>query len=125
MKSTAALAALALLATASAASAAEPLGCRTVGLDVDRDVIAVGKQEGRWTAVKLTVAGNDVEIYDLKIVYGGGKAEDFSVRSVIPKNGETRWIDLKGDGKAIRQIELVYRSVKERKGQAVICAYGR
>jgi hypothetical protein len=124
-RTTALLAALAVLTLAPAANAAEPLGCRNVGLDVDRDVIPVGKQEGRWSAIKLTVVGNDVEIFDLKVVYGGGKVDDFSVRTVVPNKGETRWIDLKGDSKAIRQIELVYRSVKERKGQATICAIGR
>lgn len=116
--------AAAVLAT-TAASAAEQLGCRKVGFVVDRDIIPVGRADGRFSAIKLQVTGNTIELLDLKVIYGNGNPDDLTVRSVIPAGGETRWIDLKGARRAIRQIELVYRSKPSFKGQATVCAFGR
>jgi hypothetical protein len=113
-------------APAGAAAAEERLGCRDVGFAVDRDVIAVGRDEGRFGAIKLTVRGNPIEIFNLRVVYGNGTPDDLEVRSEIKAGGETRWIDLRGSkDRAIRKIELVYRSIPAFRGQAVVCAYGR
>lgn len=118
-------AAVATVATISSAGAAELLGCRDVGFQVDRDVIRVGKEQGRWQDVKLTVSGNLIEIFDVRVVYGNGKADDLSVKSIIQPGGETRWMALKGDGKKIDRIELVYRSLPAFQGKAAVCAFGR
>jgi hypothetical protein len=122
--SSAILAGVALAFSAGTASA-EQLGCKKVGFLVDRDVIHVGKSEGRFKAIKLKVRGNAIEILDLRVIYGNGNPDDLAVRSVIRAGGETRWIDLKGDKRFIKQIEMVYRSKPNFKGQATVCAYGR
>jgi Protein of unknown function (DUF2541) len=116
-----------LLATASAAVAApvDALGCRKVGFGVDRDVIAIGRQSGRYAAIKLTVAQNAIEILDVGVVYGNGNPDQLAVRSLISPGGQTRWIDLNGNRRLIRQVSLVYRSIPNFKGQATVCAFGR
>lgn len=113
------------IALFSGSAAAGQLGCKKVGFLVDRDVIHVGKIDGRFKAIKLKVRGNAIEMLDLKVVYGNGNPDDLAVRSVIRPGGETRWIDLKGDKRFIKQIEMVYRSKPNFKGQATVCAYGR
>jgi hypothetical protein len=114
----------AVLGAAAPASAATQLGCRSVGFLTDRDVISVpGK--ATFSAIKLTVRGNAIEMLDLKVVYGNGNPDDLAVRSNIPAGGETRWIDLKGGRRDIRQINMVYRSQPSFKGQATVCAFGR
>lgn len=119
----AALAALGL--SASAASSAELLGCQNVGFLKDRDTIKVGKSEGRFKAIKLEVKKAPIELIDLKVIYGNGQADDLPVRSNIPAGGATRWIDLKGDKRFIKEIDLIYRSKPTFQGLATVCAYGR
>lgn len=122
---TAGLASAAIALSVSHASAAELLGCQKVGFVTDRDVITVGKSEGRFSAIKLEIKGAPVEMLDLKVIYGNGNPDDLPVRAVIPAGGETRWIDLKGNKRFIKQINLVYRSKPSFKGQATVCAFGR
>lgn len=121
-------AALAVFAFAQDASAqrlrTEGLGCRDVNFRVDRDAIQVGRRDGSFRAVRLTVRGAPVEMFDLKVVYGNGERDDLSVRQVIPAGGATRWIDLRGRDRFIRRIDLAYRSVPTPRGRATVCAEG-
>lgn len=115
----------AVAAVAPAAHAVTLLGCQSVGFIADRDTIRVGRAEGRFKAVQLRVTQNAIDMRDLKVVYGNGNADDLQVRSNIRAGGQTRWIDLKGEGRAIREINLAYASRPNFKGQARVCAYGR
>lgn len=112
-------------AAASTAQAAELLGCRSVGFINDRDVIPVGRQDGKFRAIQLRVQGNAIEMRDLAVVYGNGARDDLPVRSFIAAGGETRWIDLRGANRFIRRIELTYASRPNFRGQAEVCAFGR
>lgn len=126
---TAAAIAGALLCTGFGAATAEArweqLGCQSVGFATDRDVIRVGRDEGRFSAIRLAVSGNKIYLNDLKVVYANGNPDDLQVRSEIRAGGQTRAIDLKGERRAIRQIEMVYRSQPNFRGQARVCAYGQ
>jgi hypothetical protein len=110
---------------APVAHAAELLGCRSVGFINDRDTIGVGRADGRFRAIQLRVTGNDINMRDLKVVYGNGSVDDLAVRSDIRAGGETRWIDLKGERRAIRAINMTYASRPNFRGQANVCVYGR
>jgi len=120
-----AAAGLGFVATVPAAQAAELLGCRSVGFINDRDTIPVGRSEGRFRAIKVTVKGNAIDMRDLDVVYGNGANDDLQVRASIPAGGETRWIDLRGGGRLIRQINMTYASKPNFRGQAEVCVYGR
>src|SRR5688572_6578971 len=48
------------------------LGEQSVGFGVDRDVIRVGRREGRFSALALEVTDNDVEILDLNVIFDRG-----------------------------------------------------
>lgn len=116
---------LATAISATSASAAEQLGCQKVGFVKDTDVISVGKREGKFKAIQLRVSGNEIDMKDLKVIYGNGEVDDLAVRHQIKAGGETRWIDLKGDKRFISQIRMVYSSKPSFKGFATVCAYGR
>ena len=73
----------------------------------DRDVIKVGRREGRFDAIRLTASGNDVLVRDLKVVYANGKPDDIRVRSELREGSETRPLDLEGRDRAIDRIEIV------------------
>ena len=101
------------------------LGSQKVGFITDRDVIRVGRQEGRFRAIKLRVIGNDIELLDLKVIYANGQPDDLVVRQFLRKGSETRAIDLKGDRRSIQEIQLVYKSKPSFKGQATVEVYGQ
>lgn len=102
----------------------EELGCQSVGFLVDRDVIRVGRREGRFKAIKLTVGGNRVHILDLKVIYANGEPDDIPVRAEIREGGETRPLDLRGFDRSIDRVELVYRAPPNFRGKARVCLQG-
>jgi hypothetical protein len=101
------------------------LGCQQVSfIGRDRDSIRVGRREGRFKAIRLAARGNDVEMLDLKVIYANGEPDDIQVRSVIRQGSQTRPLDLRGHERAIQQIDMVYRSRPNFRGQATVCAEG-
>jgi Protein of unknown function (DUF2541) len=115
--------ALICLAMAPTAAAArwERLGCQKVGFITDKDVIRVGRGEGRFKSIRLQVSGNKVYMDDLKVIYANGEPDDIPVRSEIRAGGQTRPLDLRGERRAIKQIEMKYRSQPNFKGEATVC----
>ncbi len=102
----------------------ELLGQQTVGFGIDRDVIRVGRREGRFEKIALEVSGNDIELLDLRVVYFHGPPQDVSVREYIRAGGRTRPLDLIGGDRSIDRIELVYRSRPGFRGQATVAVFG-
>ena len=103
----------------------ERLGCQKVGFLADKDVIRVGRDEGRFKSIRLQVSGNKVYMNDLKVVYSNGEPDDIPVRSEIRAGGQTRALDLRGERRAIKAIEMKYRSQPSFKGQATVCVDAR
>ena len=122
---TAAITAGALICLALAPTAAqarwERLGCQKVGFIADKDIIRVGRGEGRFKSIRLQVSGNKVYMDDLKVIYANGEPDDIPVRSEIRAGGQTRPLDLRGERRAIKEIEMKYRSQPNFKGQATVC----
>jgi hypothetical protein len=101
------------------------LGCKDVNfLGADRDVINVGRREGRFKAIRLEARGNDVEMLDLKVIYANGAPDDIAVRSLIRQGTRTRPLDLKGRERAIQRVEMVYRKPLNFRGKATVCVEG-
>ena len=118
------IAGLGLVPTTASAAGWEQLGCRSVGFLADRDVIRVGRREGRFKAIRLKVSENKIYMQDLKVVYANGAPDDIPVRNEIRAGGQTRPLDLRGARRAIRQIEMTYRSRPSFKGHASVCVEG-
>lgn len=102
----------------------EELGCKKVGFLIDRDVIPVGREEGRFRAIRVRVEGNRVHMMDLRVVYANGAPDDIPVREEIRPGRQTRPLDLQGERRSIRQIEMVYRSQPSFRGLATVCVEG-
>lgn len=102
----------------------ELLGSKKVGFIADRDAISVGRRDGRFRAVKVRVKEAPIHLMDLKVVYANGAPDDLQVRSEIRAGGETRAIDLKGRDRAIREVQMVYRSKPTFKGLATVEVWG-
>ncbi len=103
----------------------ELLGSQKVGFLVDRDVLRVGRKEGRFRRIALRAIGNDIEVLDLKVIYTNGAPDDIPVRRVLRAGQQSEPLDLKGAApRAIDRIEFVYRSRPSFKGQATLEVYG-
>lgn len=85
-----------------------------------RDVVNVGGREGQFKAIRFEVRNNEVEVFDLKIVYGNGTAEDIRVRQNFKPGASSRVIDLAGRSRSIKQIIVTYAA----RGPARIQFYG-
>ena len=99
-------------------------GSQYVGFTVDRDVIRVGAEIGKFDKIRLRVLDNDIFIKDLKVVYGNGESEDLAVNADVKQNTRTQWFNLKGD-RFIKEVQMVYRSKPSFKGQARVEVLGQ
>jgi hypothetical protein len=87
---------------------------------VERSIINVGGDEGRFRAIRLEVRRHDAEILDLKIVYGNNTAEDIRVRQAFKAGSSSRAIDLQGRDRVIKQIIVTYHA----RGPAQLLFFG-
>lgn len=101
-----------------------PLGCRNVAFNVDRDVIRVDRSDGKFRAIRLRVRGNDIFMYDLKVIYASGAPDDIPLRADIRAGSMSQAIDLKGERRFIQRIDMIYRSRPNFRGQAEVCIDG-
>ncbi|NJO35630.1 MAG: hypothetical protein HC869_23705, partial [Rhodospirillales bacterium] len=102
----------------------ELLGSKKVGFIVDRDVVHVGRSEGRFRAIKIRVRNAPIYMNDLKVVYANGAPDDLPIRTDIRNGGESRAIDLRGRDRAIREVQMVYRSRPTFQGFATVEVWG-
>jgi len=98
-------------------------GVQDVGFLVDRDIIPVGPEIGKFERVRVRVLKNDIFIADLKVVYENGDMETLLTDSKINENRKTEWIPLNRDD-FIKEFQLVYRSRPKFKGQARVEVFG-
>lgn len=105
----------------------ELLGSQKIGFATDRDVLRVGRREGRFSRVALRALDNDIEIMDMKIFYGGrkGPPDDVKFRGILRAGQRTQPIDLRGkEARVIERIEFVYRARPNFRGAATLEIYG-
>ena len=109
------------------------LGCGQVTLiGKDRDSIRVGRREGRFKSIRLSVRGADVELIDVRVIYTNGEPDDIPVKHRLREGERTRPLDLRGWERSIDRIDLVYRTqfnpvniiAKQRISQATVCVEG-
>ncbi|HVO93541.1 MAG TPA: hypothetical protein VMT22_11905 [Terriglobales bacterium] len=103
----------------------ELLGQREADLRVEHDRIEVGRREGSFREIRLAVRGAPVEIYNVVVTFGDGKTFSPNLRLRFDENSASRDIDLPGDRRFIRSVDLAYRSLSRREGRAAVMLYGR
>jgi len=84
------------------------LGSRHVDGHRDHDVIQVGRRDGEFRAVQLRVSGGAVDFHRVVVHFGNGTSEEIAFRERIPGGSRTRPIDLPGERRVIRSVELWY-----------------
>ena len=100
------------------------LGSRRVSFTLDHDAIVVGAREGAFSAIKIEVAGGNLEMYNIKLTFGNGDSWSPNTRAQFHEGSWSRTIDLPGPARAIRRIDFWYRR-RLRRGAATVRVFGR
>jgi hypothetical protein len=87
------------------------LGEREVNGRVDHDRIDVGRYEGKFSKLTLYVENSEIELLDLEITLGNNERFHPEVRHFFKEGARTRVIDLPGDDRVIKAINLKYRNL--------------
>ncbi len=99
-------------------------GSHTVGFGIDKDIIKVGADVGKFDRIRFRVLDNDIHIKSIKVNFADGGSEDLAYNKDVRGNTRTDWFQLKGD-KFIRSIDLLYKSRAGFGGKAFIEVYGQ
>jgi hypothetical protein len=92
-------------------------GYQNVGFGIDRDVIKVGGDLGKFHRIRLRVLGNDVHVNALRVVFVDGQEQNLAVDADLKANSRSQWFEINGD-RFIREIQMTYRSHPNLQGQA-------
>jgi len=100
------------------------LGHRLVSFRVERDVIDIGRYEGRFSSLRVRVKDAPLEMFDIRVQFANGEVWSPETRLFFGQGEWSRRIDLPGDNRAIRRIEFVYKSAAPRAGKAHVQVFG-
>lgn len=99
------------------------LGTREVSLVADHDVIPVGPFDGTFRAIKLHVTGRPIKLYDIRVTFANGQRQRFDFDHFVSAGAYSPTLDLVGNERMIRRIDLVYKR-QTAGGHAFVTVYG-
>ncbi len=121
---------LGLLATAGLAAGPasaqgrwELLGTRSVGFQIDRDVVS-GRGQGRFSVLRLCVGNAPVHFRDVEVVFGNGERQNLAVNALVRPGACSANLDLRGEARRIDHVNLVYNAASNFRGRAAVSVYG-
>jgi len=100
------------------------LGSADVQGKNDRDQIAVGRQQIAFDEVTVVVTDSDLTLEDFTITFGNNEKFTPQVRHVFKEGSRSRVIELPGNSRNIKTIDLKYSNLPGT-GRAHIDVYGR
>lgn len=103
----------------------EQLGSRKVNFKVDRDVIKVGVDDGRFKKLKVVVRQGDLNMRGMTVHYGNGTSENIPLRFNFNTRSTSRVIDLKGNNRIIKKVVFVYDTDKRERRRARVTLFGK
>lgn len=93
----------------------EKLGERSVDLFIDKDVIECG-HKGSFTAIRFHVTKAPVNFMRVLVKYANGAVDDLNFNQLVPAGANSRYLDLRGNRRVIKQVIVYYKSEKRRPG---------
>ena len=88
------------------------LGERTVGGNVDRDRIDVGRHEGQFKKLNVVVLDSDLEMLDFTINFGDRTTYAPKLAHFFKEGQRTRSFELPPSAKVITHIDVKYRNLR-------------
>jgi hypothetical protein len=92
-------------------------GHQNVGFGIDRDVIKVGGDLGKFHRIRMRVLGRDVHVTALRVIFVDGAEQKIDVDADIKANTRSPWYAIDGT-RFIREIQMIYRAHPGIDGQA-------
>ena len=102
----------------------ERLGDSRVDGRRDHDTIRVNAR-GRFRAIRFFVQGGEIEFHRVVVHFENGADTDVEVRERVRRDGTTRSIDLPGDERRIRSVEVWYGRENWGRSRPQLVLYGR
>lgn len=102
----------------------ERLGDSRVDGNRDHDTIRVNARGG-FRAIRFFVQGGDIEVQRVVVHFENGADTDVEVRDRIRDGRTTRSIDLPGDQRRIRSVEVWYGKENWGRSRPQLVLYGR
>ena len=102
----------------------ERLGDSRVDGRNDHDNIRVNARGG-FRAIRFFVQGGEIEFQRVVVHFENGADTDVQVRERIRRDGTTRSIDLPGDERRIRSVEVWYGKGSWGRSRPQLVLYGR
>lgn len=103
----------------------EKLGTKMVNMQADHDEIIVTAREGVFTKIRLKVMKAPIHLLNINIIFGNGTNKNVVFNKKFAPGSMTRVIDLPGNKRIIKKVNLNYKSVPAGKGRAVITLWGQ
>lgn len=94
----------------------------------DRDEMAVfdlGRRDGRFSAIRFRADDGGIRINSVRVTYGNGETQTVDVGDRLDEGEQTKVIDLEGDRRFIRRVEVQARTRRSSRGQASLALLGR
>ena len=116
-----------LLAAAPAVAQlqSERLGVGILDVTEVQRTIPLTTASGLYTAISLRVAGNDLFVERVRLVYGDGGAQDLELGLVVPEVGTAPEIELVGNNRIVTAVVLTYRRPANVMSTTVVEVWGR
>lgn len=108
----------------------EKLGEKSVNLTLDKDVIRCG-HKGTFTTIRFHVERAPVTFLKVIVRYANGSTDNLNFNQTVRKGGDSRYLDLRGGKRVIRDITVYYKSESKRPRhsnghkQAIVQVWGR
>lgn len=101
------------------------LACEKVAFLDDHDVVKIGREAGRFSALKLTITGTKVDVRRMRVIFANGEEENLLVGAEIKSGAESAPMPLPGGHRAIDRIVLDYAAKPSFKGEATACIFAQ
>ncbi|GAB5399546.1 MAG: hypothetical protein Aureis2KO_11310 [Aureisphaera sp.] len=101
------------------------IGTKKVDYKLDKDIMNVGLDDGRFKKLKLVVTGGNLNMHRMVVHYGNGSKEEIELRHNFGKKSSSRVIDLKGNKRIIKKIVFVYDTKNASRQKAKIRVFGK
>jgi hypothetical protein len=90
----------------------------------DKDTIIVGKYEGKFDQIQISVLDSDIELKDITVFFANGEKWSPATKYSFKEGQRSKAIDLPGSNRTIAKIEMTYANTAGG-GAARVQVFGR
>jgi hypothetical protein len=93
--------------------------------ETDRITADPAKKGVRVKELRIVVEGAPLELQAMTVTFGNNKQFKADVKQNLSANSASAPIDLPGDKRGIKHVDLTYRTASKGEGKATVMIYGR